>query len=125
MDLDGLVKSLSSSDPYSIPKTIVFFGTKKHVVQAYILLRQRALCKHYVGAYHASLTDETKHFVTRQFMTNDSEMRVLCSTIAFGMVITVWFCKTCVTVVNLQGIDISVVVVYWVPDTISQFYQVW
>ena len=86
-DLDGLVQCLSSTDPNSIPKTIVFFGNKKQVVHAYLFLRNRAGKKHYVGAYHASLTSEMKQFVLQQFVTTDAEMRVLCSTIAFGMVL--------------------------------------
>ena len=86
-DLGGLGQCLSSANPSSIPKTIVFFGNKKQVVQAYIFLRNRARKRHYVGAYHASLTSEMKQFVLQQFMTNDAEMRVLCSTIAFGMVL--------------------------------------
>ena len=35
-DLDGLAQCLSSANPSSIPKTPVFFGNKKQVVQAYI-----------------------------------------------------------------------------------------
>lgn len=86
-DLDGLVQCLSTTDPTSIPKTIMFFGSKKDVVHAYLFLRNRARKKHYVGAYHASLTNDMKQFVLHQFVTGDAEMRVLCSTIAFGMVL--------------------------------------
>ena len=128
-DLDGLAQCLSLANPSSIPKTLVFFGNKKQVVQAYIFLRNRARKKHYVGAYHASLTSEMKQFVLRQFVTSDAEMRVLCSTIAFGMVLAYYFfvCASVVLSLNFQGIDIPdirVVIIYWVPDTISQFYQV-
>ena len=86
-DLDGLVQCLSSADPNSIPKTIVYFGNKKQVVPVYPFLRNGARNRHYVGAYHASLTTEMKQFVLHQFTSIDAEMRVLCSTIAFGMVL--------------------------------------
>ena len=80
--LGGLGQCLSLANPSSIPKTIVFFGNKKQLVQLYTFLRNRARKRHYIGAYHALLTSEMKQFVLQQFMT----MRILCSTIVFGMV---------------------------------------
>ena len=99
-------------------------------MQAYIFLQNRARKRHYIGAYHASLTTEMKQFVLQQFMTSDAEMRVLRSTIAFGMVLadySVNSFKSVVLLLNFQGIDIpdiTVVIIYGVHDTISQFYQV-
>ena len=85
-DLSGIATSLTSSDPSSIPKTIIFFNTKALVLRAYVYLRNQAYYKHYVGAYHSSLTDETKRFISHSFSSTTAEMRCLCSTIAFGMV---------------------------------------
>ena len=88
-DLSGIAKCLTSSDPSSIPKTVIFFNTKALVLRAYVYLRNRAYHKHYVGAYHSSLRDETKKFISRSFSSSSAEMRCLCSTIAFGMVSSV------------------------------------
>ena len=85
-DLSGIATKLTSSDPNSIPKTIIFFNTKALVLRAYTYLRNQAYQKHYVGAYHSSLTDETKQFISHSFSSSTAEMRCLCSTIAFGMV---------------------------------------
>ena len=85
-DLSGIANCLTSSDPSSIPKTVIFFNTKALVLRAYIYLRNQAYYKHYVGAYHSSLTDETKQFISRSFSSSTAEMRCLCSTIVFGMV---------------------------------------
>ena len=88
VDFDGIASCLSTQDdPSSIPKTIIFFGTKELTVKAYRYLQSAASFPHYVGAYHADLTQHLKHFVLHQFMSSSSEMRCLCSTIAFGMVI--------------------------------------
>ena len=85
-DLSGIARCLNSNDPGSIPKTVIFFNTKALVVRAYLYLRNRAYHKHYVGAYHSSLREETKQFISRSFSTSTTEMRCLCSTVAFGMV---------------------------------------
>ena len=92
LDFGGIASCLSTrDDPSTIPKTIIFSGTKELTVKAYHYLKSAASFPHYVGAYHADLTQHSKHFVLQQFMSSSSEMRCLCSTIAFGMVI---FC-TC------------------------------
>ena len=85
-DLDGVAKSLANEDPLSIPKILIYFGSKELVVKAYHFLQNKAHHKHYVGAYHASLSDETRHFVSNQFASSASELRCVCSTIAFGIV---------------------------------------
>ena len=85
-DLSGIAQSLTSNDPASIPKTVIFFKTKELLIKAYVYLQNRAYCKHYVGAYHSSLTDGTKHFTSTCFSSTSSEMRCICSTITFGMV---------------------------------------
>lgn len=77
---------MARDDPMSIPKILIFFGTKKHVIQAYLFLRSKAYHKHYVGAYHASLTKDTRDFVFNQYTRSSTEMRCVCSTIAFGIV---------------------------------------
>ena len=87
LDFAGIASGLSTQDdPSTIPKTIIFFGTKELAVKAYCYLRRVTSFPHYVGAYHADLTQHSKHFVLQQFMSSSSEMRCLCCTIAFGMV---------------------------------------
>ena len=89
-DLAGLAECLSAqNDPRDMPKTIIFFGSKEQTVQAYLFLKNTAFFPHYAGAYHASLTENTKQYVLQQFMSSTTEMRCLCSTIAFGMVIVI------------------------------------
>ena len=86
-DLAGLAEILTTSDdPCSIPKTIVFFGTKEPAVDGFLFLQKLAAQKHYVGAYHASLTEETKFFVRQNFSSTTTEIQCLCATVAFGMV---------------------------------------
>ena len=58
---------LATNDPCSVPKTIIFFPTKKQAVEGFVFLQKSAAQKHYVGAYHASLTEETKFFVRQNF----------------------------------------------------------
>ena len=92
LDFGGITSCLSTrDDPSTIPKTIIFSGIKELTVKAYHYLKSAASFPHYVGAYHADLTQHSKHFVLQQYMSSSSEMHCLCSTIAFEMVI---FC-TC------------------------------
>ena len=91
LDFGGIASCLSTQDdPCTIPKMIIFFGTKELTVKAYCYLKSAASFPHYVGAYHADLTQHSRNFVLQQFMSSSSEMRCLCSTIAFGMVIFVY-----------------------------------
>ena len=79
-----------------------------------------------MGAYHAGLTEETKFFIRQNFSSKTSEMRCLCATVAFGMVRFLIFFDVSI-IIFLQGMDIPdirVVIVYWVPTSISQYYQV-
>ena len=77
---------LSTDEPCSIPKTVIFFPTKREAVEGFLFLQRSAAHKHYVGAYHASLTKETKFSVRQNFSSRTTEMRCLCATVAFGMV---------------------------------------
>ena len=61
-DLSRIATSLTSSDPSSIPKRVIFFNTKALVLRAYVDLRNQAYYKH-VGAYHSSLTDPKDLFL--------------------------------------------------------------
>ena len=77
---------LATDDPCSVPKTVIFFETKKQAVEGFVFLQKSAAQRHYVGAYHASLTEESKFFVRQNFSSRTTEMRCLCATVAFGMV---------------------------------------
>lgn len=87
-DLDGLAQKLGSQDPHSIPKTVMFCRTKERAVRLYKFLSSTAYHEHYIGAYHASLTDDTRKFVYRNFVARCGELRCLCATVVFGMVST-------------------------------------
>ena len=80
------MSTLASVDPSEIPKTIIFTQTKDMASKVYDVLKKSAFKSHYVSMYHASLTQRTKSFVQRQFGTNESCLRCLVATIAFGMV---------------------------------------
>ena len=86
-DLSGIAASLTSSDRSSISKS--FFSVPKALVlRAYVhvYLRNQAYHKHFVGAYHLSLTDETKRYISHSFSSSIADMRCSCSTVAFSMV---------------------------------------
>lgn len=76
----------SKEDPCSIPKSLVFFESKKQTVDGYLFLQKSAARPHYVGAYHAGLTEDTKFFIRQNFSSRTTELRCLCATVAFGMV---------------------------------------
>ena len=76
LDFDGIASCLSTQDdPCTIPKMIIFFGTKELTVKAYSYLKSAASFLHYVGAYHADLTQHSRNFVLQEFMSSSSEMR--------------------------------------------------
>ena len=112
---------LATDDPYSIPKTVIFFPTKKEAVEGFAFLQRSATQKYYVGAYHASLTEETKSFVRQSFSLRTTEMRCLCATVAFGMVRCLLFLCVCYMKIFTGN---RLVIVYSVTHSISQFYQV-
>ena len=78
LDFSEIANSYQRS---TIPKTRIFCGTEE---LAYHYLQGAALFPHYVGKYHADLTQHSKHIVLQQFMSSRCS---LCSVIAFGMVI--------------------------------------
>ena len=85
----GELAHLASEDDLScIPKTIVFSHTKDDVYKVYRFLRDSALQKHSVSMYHASQTEEARSFFQTTFRSSLTELRCLCATVAFGMVIT-------------------------------------
>ena len=55
-------------------------------MKVYLFLRNAAKRNAYVGMFHASLTESTKSSVQAQFKSPQSQLRVLCATVAFGMV---------------------------------------
>lgn len=92
-----------------IPKTIVFCKTKNICSKVYCCLSKTARDKSSVSMYHASLTQATKAQVHENFKSG-SQLRCLAATIAFGM--------------GMDIPDVELVVVYGLPDTACQLYQV-
>ena len=82
----GVLSKLKSCEPKQIPKTIIFCQTKNNVCKVYKCLKSAAKNKLSVGMYHASMTKNTKALVQNEF-AQDSSLKVLTATVAFGMVI--------------------------------------
>ena len=72
--------------PDDFPKTLVFCKTKSQCVKIYTMFMAVSSHKGLVSMYHATLSDETKAFLYRQFTARMSDLRCLVCTIAFGMV---------------------------------------
>ena len=109
-----------------VPKTIVFCRTKNDCVKVYNFLCKSSP-KHAVTMYHSSLTQATRDKVQELFKSRGAILRCLSATIAFGMVILKYFRRVFASHTNIQGMDIpdvELVVVYGIPDTASQLYQV-
>lgn len=129
-DLGGLAALLKSTDPFSIPKTLIFCQTKDAVIKVYRLFLQYAPSKATVSVFHASLTPSTKSATVKIFQSFNSRLRILVATVAFGMVCcsSIFFSERLKIDFPLtQGMDIPdirMVVVYGAPDSLSQFYQV-
>ena len=86
-DFGNLANILASTEDLSaIPKMLIFSQTKNDVCTIFSFLRSQAKHKHAVSMYHASQSDETKSFIQTSFRSQQSELRCLSSTIAFGMV---------------------------------------
>ena len=118
----------STEDPSSIPKTLIFVGTKDAAVKVYRVLHHSAQFKSLVSMFHTSLTQSTKTHIVEQFQSSSSQLRILVATVAFGMVCSpLHLVLTDFSKLYVQGMDIAdieMVVVHGVPDTVSQFYQV-
>lgn len=84
---------LTAKDASDIPKMLIFTQTKDMTCKVYSFLMNSVSKKHWIGMYHASLTQVTKSFIQRQFQNDESELRCSVATIAFGMV-----CSTCMHV---------------------------
>ena len=85
-DFEGLVTCMKSTDPHSIPKTLIFCQTKESAIKAYRLFLQYTPSKDTVSVFHASLTQSTKSIIVDNFQSCNSSLRILVATIAFGMV---------------------------------------
>ena len=95
--------------------------TKKEAVEGFAFLQRSAIQKHYVGAYHASLTEETS-FVRQFFIKNHWNAMPLCNWHLRWW--AVYFFVTWKFSQGMDMLDIRSVIVYFVPRSISQFYQV-
>lgn len=121
------MKSLKSPVVGSVPKTLIFTQTKDMAWKVFHLLRLAAVNKSYVGMYHASQTQQTKLATQEAFSSVPSDLRCLVATIAFGMVCAQILSCTFIIIICFQGMDIpdvEIVVVYGLPKTASQLYQV-
>ena len=89
-DLGGLAFLLKSSQPFSIPKTLIFCQTKDAAIKIYRLFLQYEAPRGSVAVFHASLTQSTKSGIVELFQSCTSRLRILVATVAFGMV-----CESC------------------------------
>ena len=99
----------TTKDVNDAPKMIIYTQTKDVTCKVFSHLRKSAPKKHWIGMYHASLTEKTKIFMQRQFQNNESQLRCLVATIVFGMV--------CVACCLLNGLNIGISVTF--------FYRAW
>ena len=95
---------------------IIYTQTKDVTCKVFSYLRRFAPQKHWVGLYHASLTETTKLFMQHQFHNNESQLRCLVATVAFGMV-----CPACYLLNSLRiGISVTLFFIgyghpgYWI-----------
>lgn len=68
-DLDGLATLLKASSTCDIPKILLYVSSKNMACKVYSFLKAASSKKHFVGIYHASLTQAYKHSVYQQFST--------------------------------------------------------
>ena len=86
-DLGGIASQMRScSSPEDFPKTLVFCKTKSQCVKLFNIFTAMSTHKGLISMYHATLSEETKAFLYRQFTARHSDLRCLVCTIAFGMV---------------------------------------
>ena len=84
MELGEQLKNCNDSSLY--PKTVVFCRQKEMVSKVFQFLQHSAKSKDFVGMYHASLSEQTKKEIYRQFCNPVSKLCCLVATIAFGLV---------------------------------------
>ena len=86
-DLGGITSQMRSChSPDDFPKTLVFCKTKSQCVKIFTLFTAMSTHKGLISMYHATLSEETKAFLYRQFTARQSDLRCLVCTITFGMV---------------------------------------
>ena len=96
----------TAKDVNDVPKMMIYTQTKDVTCKVFSYLRKSAPQKHWIGMYHASLTEKTKVFMQRQFQNNESQLRCLVATIAFGMV--------CVACCLLNGLNIGISITFFI-----------
>ena len=77
-----------------------------------------------VGLYHTNLSKANKVLTHHEFSRPDSDVKCLITTIAFGLVC---HCEIIHKVLLHKGMDVpdvDIVVVYDLPSTLTQLYQV-
>ena len=107
-DLQWLSKELETLD-ISAPKTLIYCRSIDSVVNMYVHFS--ANCKHgeKINMYHAHMTDRCRASILEDFRQEKSTIRILISTIAFGM-----------------GIDIPDIfrIIHWgPPNTVDEYWQ--
>lgn len=83
---------LTAKDLSDIPKMLILTKAKDMTCKVYSFLTNSVSKKRWIGMYHASLTQVTKSFIQRHFQNDESELRCLVATIAFGMVQCIHAC---------------------------------
>ena len=58
-------------DPCSIPKTVIFFPTKKEAVEGFDFLQRSAAQKHYVGSLSCVINRRNEIFCSSNFFIKD------------------------------------------------------
>ena len=109
-DLYSLGECLMTATlPEQVPKTVIFCLSKDDVLAVYtFLLKAASPCnRHFVGIYHASLTEHSRSVHQDRF--SDGRERIIVSTSAFGM--------------GVDVSDISLVICFGCPSNGLEFVQ--
>ena len=83
-ELGGVASKLHSCK--NAEKQLFICNTKHVVVKLYNFQSKAACVQSMVSMYHATLTEETKRFLSQQFFLPSSDLWCLVATVAFGMV---------------------------------------
>ena len=131
-DLAGFASKMSEClAPETFPKTQIFCSTKSLACQILTFFKCNNVQGSFINMYHASLSEETKKAIYELFASPLSPLRCLVSTVAFGMVrqcnIHIITTATNFILIYMQGLDIAdiqIVLLYGLPKSLSQCYQV-
>ena len=114
-----------------MPKTLVFTQSKDSTWKIFHLLQLSAAKKDYVMMYHANLTPQTKMLIQQLFSGAQSTLRCIVAQLLLGWYVhlsymyqeVVGYAMMC-KFQRMDIPDVEVVVVYSIPKTATQLYQV-